>query len=228
MARKCVAVRWLVPVAIGATAIGCGDDARGRNPTPAKSGWDGGPVCTRCGDGGADARIGEQDAAPGDGAASDADAGSDGTGPACADCEACEERMVTLGPAKHIEGNVDYEDPPPAGGAHNACWAPWGAHTDEVRPENWVHNLEHGGVVLLYWCPGGCADAIAELSAFADTHERALLTPYRDLPTRFAYVSWGYRMLTNCDDTTTARMFYDAHVGHGREDATAGPPAVCR
>lgn len=227
------AFRSLMPAAIAFAAIGCGDHAATHTPTPADSGWDGGPVCGRCDDAGKDARIDALDgaldgdaASLGDGGASNADAGSDG--PACNDCGACEERMLAIGSAKHAEGDIDYKDDPPAGGAHNPCWAEWGAHTDEVRPENWVHNLEHGGVVLLYWCPDGCADTIAELTKFADTHERALLTPYRDLQTRFAYVSWGYRLLTNCDDTALVRMFYDAHVGRGPEDATSGPPAVCR
>lgn len=230
MARKRIAVHWLVTVAIATAAFGCGDDAR--TQTPADSGWDGGPVCGPCGDAGKDARVVALDGALGedtmlgDSGASDGDAGNGG--PACASCGACEEQMIAIGAAKHLEGDIDYKDSPPAGGAHNPCWAEWGAHAKEVRPENWVHNLEHGGVVLLYWCPDGCADTIAQLTEFADTHERALLTPYRDLPTRFAYVSWGYRLLTNCDDLATARMFYDAHVGRGPEDATSGPPAVCR
>ncbi len=31
---------------------------------------------------------------------------------------------------------------------------------DGARPQGWIHNLEHGGMVILYQCPGpGCEDA---------------------------------------------------------------------
>jgi hypothetical protein len=136
--------------------------------------------------------------------------------------------MLPLPPATHREGDIDYDDPPPAGGPHNPCWAPWGVHEDPVRPENWVHNLEHGGVVFLYDCPDGCEAAVAKLAAFVDEHPQALLTPYLGLPTRFGYVSWGYRLLTDCDDIAAARAFYDAHVDRAPESITSGPPSACR
>ena len=163
-----------------------------------------------------------------DDAGDDLDGGDDGHGSACTVCVHCEEEGRAIGPAPHVEGDIDYANAPPAGGTHNSCWATWGAHLDEVRPENWVHNLEHGGVVFLYGCPEGCAAAIARLTTFADAHQRALLTPYRDLPTRFAYVSWGYRLMTDCDDPSAAQAFYETHLGHGLEDVASGPPVSCR
>lgn len=226
LSRRCHA--RVAPAAIVALAgVSSCDDATRRTTTPADNGWDGGPVCMPC-DAGRHEPDRARDAATGDDAGVERDAGSVGPAGACGDCGACEERMVDVGRAVHREGDIDYADSPPAGGPHAPCWADWGAHADEVRPENWVHNLEHGGVVLLYGCPDGCAAAIAELEAFADSHERALLTPYPDLPLRFAYVSWGFRLLTDCHDLGVVRAFYEAHVGRGPEDATSGPPAACR
>jgi len=55
--------------------------------------------------------------------------------------------------------HVDYCTPvvymhnPPASGNHWPWHADWGVHDEVVPRESWVHNLEHGGVVLLYNCP---------------------------------------------------------------------------
>ena len=49
---------------------------------------------------------------------------------------------------------VHYAHNPPASGNHWPSPAPWGYWPRNYIPrEWWVHNLEHGGVVLLYNCP---------------------------------------------------------------------------
>ncbi|HEY4220339.1 MAG TPA: DUF3105 domain-containing protein [Myxococcota bacterium] len=47
------------------------------------------------------------------------------------------------------EDQLVYQHNPPASGPHFPIWASWGVHTDVVDRGNWVHNLEHGGIVLL-------------------------------------------------------------------------------
>ncbi len=81
-------------------------------------------------------------------------------------------------PANHV-----YRANPPASGPHYPIWAAWRAHEDVVERGQWVHNLEHGGVVFLL---GDTASSSAkdELKAAFDTlsddpacgHPRALLT----------------------------------------------------
>lgn len=129
--------------------------------------------------------------------------------------------------ALHVAGDFDYPDPPPAGGPHDACWAAWGVHDDELRAESWVHNLEHGGVVFLYRCPDACAEEVAELAALVREREQALLTPYGELPTRFGFVAWGARVTSDCHDLAAARAFYDAHVGRAPENVASDPPPPC-
>lgn len=130
--------------------------------------------------------------------------------------------------AEHVEGDVVYADPPPMGGNHNACWASWGIHTDEVADENWVHNLEHGGVVLLYNCPEGCEPEVAEMAAFVTAKgNRALLSPYAALPTKFAAVSWGWRLLQDCLDMDAVQTFYTNHVDEGPELSSSAPSDGC-
>jgi len=81
-------------------------------------------------------------------------------------------------PGAHV-----YEANPPSSGPHYPVWASWGVHDDVVERGQWVHNLEHGGVVFLV---GDDASATAkdELRAAFDAlpddpecgHPRALLT----------------------------------------------------
>lgn len=167
-------------------------------------------------------------------------------------CDFCEgdcvdetQEVATVN--NHVSGDVTYEDPPPTSGDHAACWAQWGLHDIDPGDEHWVHNLEHGGVVFLYQ-PGDCVsaepdsagdtssgapnDCAAEASALeavlgSGSDQRWVITPSADLPTAWAAVSWGHRMLMGCFDLGALQQFFQAHVGHGPEDANGDPPATC-
>ncbi|MFM2416096.1 MAG: hypothetical protein RL385_819 [Pseudomonadota bacterium] len=155
------------------------------------------------------------------------DAGTDGTDAGlCTACGACEER-VAVGSARHVAGDMRYTDLPPAGGDHDQCWKAFGAYASEVPDERWVHNLEHGGVVFLHNCADCAADAEA-MVAFAEGHPMALATPYAALPSRFAVVAWGVRLVSDCFDQSAFEAFYAAHVDHAPESVSSGPPsAIC-
>ena len=146
-------------------------------------------------------------------------------------CDACEgtcsldsEEPTS---AQHIDGGLDYAEPPPFGGDHDPCWAPWGVHVDEVADENWVHNLEHGGVVILHNCDG-CPE-IDEIEQWSETLPAGtvLVSPYAALSTQFAAVSWGRRLLTDCADTSALQAFYDSFVDQAPESVTAEPSSSC-
>lgn len=144
----------------------------------------------------------------------------------CASCGGCAETIPVLS-RTHVTGPIEYPDPPPAGGDHDPCWAKWGVHTDTVATRNWVHNLEHGGVVFLYDCPDGCDTDLAALTALAKTNQRTLLTRYPGLRTRFALVAWGKRLLSDCVDVVAFQAFYDASFNHGPEAIGSDPPSSC-
>lgn len=127
----------------------------------------------------------------------------------------------------HVLTPVEYPDPPPVGGDHDQCWATWGVHSDVVPARNWVHNLEHGGVVFLYNCPDGCDADLETFTALARANSRTLLTSYAELPKKFAVVAWGYRLLSDCVDMSAFQMFYDVHFNHGPEAVSSDPPAGC-
>jgi hypothetical protein len=47
------------------------------------------------------------------------------------------------------------------------------------------------------------------------------------MPTRFAVVSWGYRLESDCLDLDAFTAFYLAHVNQAPEDIPGNPPAGC-
>lgn len=143
----------------------------------------------------------------------------------CASCGGCEETLPVLS-AFHTDQPVNYTDHPPASGDHNGCWASWAEHTS-LPAEFWVHNLEHGGVVLLHNCGGNCDAELTQMRAFLSAHPRTLMTEYTLMPERFALVSWGHRLVADCWDAQAAQEFYEVNFNHGREDVAAGPPTQC-
>jgi hypothetical protein len=136
---------------------------------------------------------------------------------------ACTLETFTFGSRQHTLADVDYETLPPPGGPHDPCWVPWAIYDHEIRTERWVHNLEHGGLVFLYNCPEGCD--IAPLVSLVQSLPpgRAVMAPYAEMDSRFAVLSWGVRMLTECVDTAALQAFYDANVGHAPENITQDP-----
>ncbi len=147
----------------------------------------------------------------------------------CAECQGtCLEEFGAPVSSQHVTGGVEYSDPPPSSGDHDPCWARWGAHTNPVPDENWVHNLEHGGVVFLFDCPGDCTAQVADLTDLVeDLGSFALLTPYSPMPARFAAVSWGWRYVTDCYEREAFESFYQRHVDRGPESVASNPDAAC-
>jgi hypothetical protein len=121
--------------------------------------------------------------------------------------------------------HVSYEANPPASGNHWPQWAePWGPYPQGLPRERWMHNLEHGGVVLLYNCPAGCDDVIAELTALRNGTtpdrfglQRILIVPDSEMPARVAAVAWRWRWQGDSVDTTTMRCFIDARYDQAPE-----------
>jgi Protein of unknown function (DUF3105) len=148
--------------------------------------------------------------------------------PVCTRCGACEESVEVVR-ATHVVGEIDYGDDagPPAGGDHNECWGRWGVHDAPLAAERWVHNLEHGGIAFLYRCTEGCADEVAALERIVAGRPLALLTSYADMSARFAVVSWGHRLVSDCLDEDALLAFYEAHVDRAPESVGSEPPAGC-
>jgi hypothetical protein len=123
---------------------------------------------------------------------------------------------------------IHYSTRPPIAGPHYPRPYPgYGVTEAPVEPGYWVHNLEHGAVVLLYQCPDSCPEVLADLRAFYDDipahpnwkggEPRLLITPYADMDHRFAIIAWGHLMEMDEFNWTEVRGFFKEYVDRGPE-----------
>jgi len=126
--------------------------------------------------------------------------------------------------------HIDWSSNPPAIGAHYATWAGWDRHYQSLDRAYYVHNLEHGGIVLLYNCPGGCPDVVESLldvvrTAKVDTtcegvvKNRMLVVqdPLMPAEVQVAAVAWGQVYTASCFDPYVAK-FARTRYRRGPED----------
>ena len=118
-----------------------------------------------------------------------------------------------------------YGHQPPTSGQHWPRWAAWEFQAREVPPEVWVHNLEHGGIVILYRCDAPCPDLIQQLQELYTSfpkskhgHVKLLTTPHQKLKTRLAILAWTWIDEMEEFDRQRFLRFYQAHVDKGPED----------
>lgn len=146
------------------------------------------------------------------------------------DCHAVETSFKN-GTRAHIEpcSETEYSMMPPVFGDHYPTWAGFGTYDFPVPLGFLVHDLEHGAVVILYDCPDGCADEVAEVQAAidglptdplcsADVARRVILVPRPGLGARWAAAAWGFSIKADCYDASLFEAFYLAHFGRGPED----------
>ena len=136
-----------------------------------------------------------------------------------------------------IEGNrqhvsqgqpIQYRNRPPSSGDHYD--QPWnyGVSDQQVPTGNWVHNLEHGGIVVLYrpdlcdqTCVGQLRDTYnsAPSSQLFPGYRKMVVTPYPDMDHAIATVAWGWVDEMDVVDKDRILAFYRAHVDRGPEQA---------
>ncbi len=114
---------------------------------------------------------------------------------------------------------IEWLNNPPHSGKHFPIWETKGEHDTPVERGYWVHNLEHGWIVLAYNCPDGCELELDQLRAVlaARPDISILMTedPLLDGP-RFAAISWTwvYEFDTPLFDLL---CFIDQHFDHAPE-----------
>ena len=114
---------------------------------------------------------------------------------------------------------------------------------DQSSPTGWVHNLEHGGLVLLYSCTKGACDnaSIDTLKQFSTGFPPSaicgipagdvgpVVAKFDDMPTRFAALVWDRVYYF---DTLDAQKVYDYYLAYGEKVSSDGvwlapPEAQC-
>ena len=119
-----------------------------------------------------------------------------------------------------------YAHYPPASGPHYDAPANWGTYDQPLPDGRWVHNLEHGGIVILYKCPSGCPDLVKQINDFYAAAPRStkwnevklVITPYDKMQHQLAIVAWDWIDEMDAFDRGRLLKFYNAHIDQGPED----------
>ena len=123
-----------------------------------------------------------------------------------------------------------YKHQPPSSGSHysdSGAPRPWGAVQTELLPEEFIHNLEHGGIVLVYQCSGGECDSdfqaaqalfntLPKDTAFNEV--KFLSTPYQEMKPKAALLAWDHEQdFTGVPSLADATAFYQQFVDQAPE-----------
>ena len=167
-------------------------------------------------------------------AASDASPGLDGPYFPDASCLVeIDSPPVVPGVHVPIGSAIDWDSNPPSSGPHYPIWAAYQAYTSPVPRGYYVHDEEHGGVVLLYQCSddAGCPDVAAALQSVSDAlpddplctsagegvRVRTVITPDPLIDVPVAAAAWGWVYKAQCVDLPTLTAFAQEHYGQGPE-----------
>jgi Protein of unknown function (DUF3105) len=128
----------------------------------------------------------------GDGAAVDQDVGVAESEAGCTDIDDPEQQ-----PADHIEpgtSHAPYSSTPPTSGPHFPTPADTGFYTSALPPEQVVHNLEHGMIVIWYSpdAPQEIKDEIEELTEQETAATVALPFDEIEEPNNLVLTAWGH------------------------------------
>jgi hypothetical protein len=135
-------------------------------------------------------------------------------------------------PHTHVTppAQITYNHTPPTSGCHyNLGYgdAPVqaGVYDQAVDPQYWVHNLEHGYIVVLYNCPSGCSNEFQQLRSWYHSlspsrgvpYARALVLPYTNMNVPFAAVSWDWYDPMPVFSLDEVKKFYANHENNPAE-----------
>lgn len=143
-------------------------------------------------------------------------------------------RSVHGEPALHVPAgsSIQWSTNPPATGEHYPIWAKWDEHYTSLQRGYWVHNAEHGGIILLYRCPEDCPDVVGALldvarsvapddACAAPVKNRVIVVADPLLPPDVQVAAAGW------DAIYTASCF-DAYIGTFAADRyNKGPEDTC-
>ena len=138
------------------------------------------------------------------------------------------------GPATHVDPStpLTYKFYPPTSGHHYGTPngpAPWQDTADTLPEGAFVHNLEHGGIAVLYNCPSGagCDTLKSQLENYVKNlapvepqfgEVKMVLTPYsKGMTTKLALVAWHWVEFLDGYDQAAITRFYEIHVDKGPE-----------
>lgn len=124
---------------------------------------------------------------------------------------------------EHVEGEVDYEQSPPAGGPHNAMWLNCGIYDQPVPNENAVHSMEHGAIWVTYDADALSDEELSTLRAELPS-SYVVLSPYEGLDSPVVLSAWNQQLkLDSADDERIGQFFEE----YWRSQNVPEPNASC-
>ena len=139
-------------------------------------------------------------------------------------------RAMPIEGADHVPDTqvVTYKSRPPTSGPHSAAVAPRYGVLEQAPPTGqWLHNLEHGAIAILYNCPQGCPEVEQQLRDLYPTlplgrnarrgSPRALVFPYQDMDKQIVVAAWGWMLELDSFDKDQIMRFYEARIDRGPE-----------
>lgn len=137
---------------------------------------------------------------------------------------------------KHLastdEKHAPYVTDQPTSGPHFAQPAAWGVSEREIPDEQWIHNLEHGGVVITYKpdLPAKDIDELRVIAANLTMRDeqtskkgfKVVLTPRAANKSAVQLSSWGYSISLDAVDKTKIQQFYRDRPNTAPEPNAAG------
>jgi hypothetical protein len=154
-------------------------------------------------------------------------------------CGAISIEQWTLGSATHVAVGtaIAWPSNPPSSGPHFPQWAAFQEYGSPVPRCYYVHDLEHGAVVLLYNCDlvdAATCEAIktalrAASASLGDdarcsgtaARVRTVITPDAAITEPLVAVSWGFIYRASCVDQPSLDAFVNAHYALGPENLCA-------
>ena len=121
---------------------------------------------------------------------------------------------------------IGYQHYPPSSGTHYGETMPSLGFYDQTWPEGyWLHNLEHGDIVVLYNCPDDCPDLKAKLRALINKAPqrrcptpKLIVMPYsQGMTAPVAVLAWGRQLDLAEYDETAILDFFKRYEDRGPE-----------
>lgn len=119
---------------------------------------------------------------------------------------------------KCLNESIEYSEAIPTFGVHRPLWAVYGEYTF-LPKQRWLHNLEHGGVVMLYH-PCAEKNEVKTLKTLVKSClYRHVITPYELLTSErpLALLTWGHRLEMSKVSPEVAVNFIREHALNGPE-----------
>jgi hypothetical protein len=245
----------------GGDAAGAGGDTAGGGGggdtgTAGAGGGGGGDTGAGGADAGATGGVGAVAGTGGGGAGGGAGASGGASGSAGA-CVPVVQQHTEEGMRAHVACTPPpvYGTNPPSSGNHYPVWADYKTYATPVPWGHLMHSLEHGAVIIVYNCPGGCAAEVARAQALIDTlppvdglaagvgplelgqvdptcaaptKRRLILAPDPKLDVRWAATAWTWTLKSSCFDEAAFAAFIKAHSDQMPEDfCSEAHPTFC-